>query len=62
MELGNLCFGNSRGPIAFPDRDIVNDNTFEELLDLLDLDFYCAPKGDLSSKLVKTEYNSYAFI
>ena len=40
MELGNLCFGNSRGNYAFPNRDIVNSKEWNELLSLINVDTY----------------------
>lgn len=41
FELGNLCFGNSRGPYEFPDRNLVNSDEWDYLVNtLLQMDYH----------------------
>lgn len=42
FELGNLAFGNSRGPYEFPDRELVNHDEWTTLINtLLQIDYHC---------------------
>lgn len=43
IELGNLLFGNSRGPYKFPDREIADSDEWLALLNVLGLNYrgYC---------------------
>ena len=40
MELGNMLFGNSRGEYAFPDRNLVECDEWQQLLEITDSDGY----------------------
>lgn len=63
-ELGNLIFGNSRGPFGFPDRNLVESQEWSQLLNLLQMNPYCI-MGDYyegekrTNGLLATEYGGY---
>jgi len=64
-ELGNLCFGNSRGPYPFPSRELVNSKEWRELLRVLQIsNYHCIMENYYDGKkrtngLKATEYGGY---
>ncbi len=63
-ELGNLLFGNSRGPFGFPDRKLVESQEWTQLLKALQMNYYCIMEdfygGERRSDgLCATKYGGY---
>ena len=63
-EIGNLCFGNSRGPFGFPDRSLVESEEWVRLLNVLQVSPYCIMKDDYEGEkrtngLLATEHGGY---
>ena len=59
MELGNLFFGNSRGPIQFPDRDLVNCKEWNKLVnELIQVEDYHCILGEYSEHLSHKRTNN----
>lgn len=40
MEMGNMLFGNSRGPVEMPYRELVDSDAWTELMKVLQIDDY----------------------
>lgn len=64
-ELGNLCFGNSRGPFHFPDRELVICEEWKALMEILQIDNpYCIMEDFYNGQkrtngLCATRYGGY---
>lgn len=51
MEIGNFIFGNSRGNYEFPNRNIVDSDEWQNLLESANLDCYgYKEEGHMSDK------------
>lgn len=63
MELGNLFFGNSRGPIPFPDRELVNSSEWHILGRIIGIDEYgCAIEKKRPKNIVENEHGGISLV